>query len=869
MPAEEVLTRLSTNSAAGLSEKEAGRRKARQKEGSLWQLSDASGSRIPFGEFFDLAAILLAVTAAVAALFDRGVDAVLICILLVVSSVFRAALYLLAQRVFSGNAKRNMPQTAVLRAGKVRSVPADHVAVGDILLLSAGDTVPCDARILSGSADVMEAFLEEQPVRRHKSGEGILSSETPCEARSNIVFASTTVLRGSVRAVVFAVGESTYAYARRGYIPLRDEKELQIVKRLSARCRTVSLIMLAAVVVLTFIGLLSGDAGEADRLFLSSLAVATASLSEFMCVIAMAILASSVRCLERDTGGRCVIKNADSVENAALADTVVIAHEGLLSTEEWYISSWSYQGKVGLAGPTDPLPDAATELLQMLRLCCGLTGTPADAAGVYADVPGRVFRTVRHLCERYADRLPTAHPPVADVKCTEKLCTVLLGEGQNLQVYVCGELRDVLECCSENCSGGSVVGMTVDERARLLKFEEGYRLRGIKTLAVARRNSPCSDLSRLSTVQNKMIFCGFVTAQTAWDRDLPQYVNLSRESGMRSAIFAKDSAQALHLAKHIGFEDANRSVKACSAEVFAALWREEGKNPIILSDLKPEEKTEVLACIRDSGARIMYVGDSLSDMAHFREADVCMAVNRRDPHTPGCILRAADACADTGSDRADEGHTPLTYALQMMMYCRNAMVNVQGMMEYLLFTQVLRLVMLITSVFFGSVLLSPVRLLIWGLLLDFIAVLTFSFRKNNPQKLPEKQAASRTRAAMSDVLFPCLRGVFCGLFIACVPLFLRLIGVDTAMLSMEYIAYMGAVLVSFAAAFGDLRDWLASVREVRYGAVFGVYLFLAVLVLLVTGASSGIVLTSGLLSAIGIALLPSAFVMLINTVLHK
>ena len=45
-------------------------------------------------------------------------------------------------------------QAIVVRDGKQASVPAAHIVVGDLVMLSVGDRVPADMRIVQMSSDL-------------------------------------------------------------------------------------------------------------------------------------------------------------------------------------------------------------------------------------------------------------------------------------------------------------------------------------------------------------------------------------------------------------------------------------------------------------------------------------------------------------------------------------------------------------------------------------------------------------------------------------------------------------------------------------------------------------------------------------------
>ena len=94
-----------------------------------------------------------------------------------------------------------------LREGTAKEVRAERIVPGDLMLLSEGDKVPADARLIeSNRLMVNNASLtgeSDAKPRNHEIFEGDYF-ESP-----NIVFAGTHVMSGSGKAVAFATGMST------------------------------------------------------------------------------------------------------------------------------------------------------------------------------------------------------------------------------------------------------------------------------------------------------------------------------------------------------------------------------------------------------------------------------------------------------------------------------------------------------------------------------------------------------------------------------------------------------------------------------------------------------------------------------------
>lgn len=88
-------------------------------------------------------------------------------------------------------------QAHVLREGKICTIPITEIALGDIVILKAGDQIACDGTIVSGSVECSEAMLTgESDAIEKKTGNSVLSG--------------SFVIAGTAHMEVTKVGNQTY-----------------------------------------------------------------------------------------------------------------------------------------------------------------------------------------------------------------------------------------------------------------------------------------------------------------------------------------------------------------------------------------------------------------------------------------------------------------------------------------------------------------------------------------------------------------------------------------------------------------------------------------------------------------------------------
>ena len=105
-----------------------------------------------------------------------------------------------SKKVLDHLALIHQEQELVLRNGKEETIPITQIVQGDLLILRAGDQIPCDGQIVEGSIECSEAML---------TGE----SDSIEKEVGNRVLSGSFVISGKAMMQVEQVGEDTYIHS--------------------------------------------------------------------------------------------------------------------------------------------------------------------------------------------------------------------------------------------------------------------------------------------------------------------------------------------------------------------------------------------------------------------------------------------------------------------------------------------------------------------------------------------------------------------------------------------------------------------------------------------------------------------------------
>ncbi|KAJ3285625.1 hypothetical protein HK104_009401 [Borealophlyctis nickersoniae] len=125
-----------------------------------------------------------------------------------ISATFYAMVDWRASKIMKSMQNVLANEAHVTRDGVLKTIPAADVVVGDLISLRIGQRLPADARLVEASTDLAFDRMLLTGESEHVPGTIEPTDVNPLETR-NLAFASTFVVRGCGKGVVFAIGDQT------------------------------------------------------------------------------------------------------------------------------------------------------------------------------------------------------------------------------------------------------------------------------------------------------------------------------------------------------------------------------------------------------------------------------------------------------------------------------------------------------------------------------------------------------------------------------------------------------------------------------------------------------------------------------------
>ena len=231
---------------------------------------------------------------------------------------------------------------------KTRPLHARDLVPGDILILAEGDNVSADARVVEEyGLRVNNATLTGEAVPARKTADPSLLSGTSDLERPNLIFAGTTVVSGTGRAVVYATGMLTQ-FGRIAHLTQTVQDEpTQFHQELGQLSKTTTWVALGIGAIVAAVGFFQLQMGISE-LILLSLGIVVAAIPEGLQATLTLSLAMAVQRLAQRG---ILAKKLSIVETLGSVSVICTDKSGTLTENQMTVREiWVARQKIKVSG---------------------------------------------------------------------------------------------------------------------------------------------------------------------------------------------------------------------------------------------------------------------------------------------------------------------------------------------------------------------------------------------------------------------------------------------------------------------------------------------------------------------------------------
>ena len=585
----------------GLSAEEAGARLERFGPNLFRARQERSLLRQYLSRFGNPLVIILLVASAVSAFTGEVADFLIIACIVLLSVTLDFVQEHRANAAAEKLRQSVSVRASVLRDGQTREIAVAEVVPGDVVLLSAGDLVPADARVLEArDFFVKQALLTGEPYPVEKRAETPPATAVELAEAGNAVFMGTSVISGSARVLVVETGTRTAIGAiadsvTRAAAPTSFE----------LGTRQFGLLIMRLTMLLVLFVLLVNAAFHRPLLesFLFAVALAVGLTPELLpMVVSVTLSRGALRMARKQT----IVKRLSAIQDLGSMDVLCTDKTGTLT-----------EASIRLERQVDCRGQPSERVLELAYLNSFFeTGlkSPLDEAILARPVGTGAWRKI--------DEVP--------FDFERRRVSVLIDDGTSRWLVVKGAPDDVIGLCTQYESGPEALARPMDESARAAVHDQYRALEqdGLRVLGIAWRPVATDHPHAVVGDEAQLVLAGFAAFLDPPKASAAPALAALAESGVAIKIVTGDSDLVTrHVCRQLGVPVAGllTGKEIDQLDDHALCARVEAAN--LFCRVNPAQKERVIRALRARGHVVGYLGDGINDAPSLHAADVGLSVD--------------------------------------------------------------------------------------------------------------------------------------------------------------------------------------------------------------------------------------------------
>ncbi len=499
----------------------------------------------------------------------------------------------------------------VIREGIEKEILAREVVPGDLILLTEGDKVPADLRLIeTTSLMVNNAPLtgesEPQPMDSSPYNGDLIQSK-------NILFAGTSIISGSGKGVVFATGMRTEfgriaqltGTVTSGLSPLQKE----IIKI----TRIIAVIATAMGVIFFIIGHFIGRTFWENFLFAVGIIVANVP-EGLLPTVTLSLAMGSQRMAKR----KALIKTLTSVETLGAVSVICTDKTGTLTQNKMSVK------KIVSFDESEKMENQPS-ILTVALLCNNTKEIEGDLKGDPTEIAlyKAAVTSIGHLDSKRIKEFP--------FDSDRKRMSTINALHNKTFVLTKGAPESIFSVCSHCIINGEFLNFDTSIMERMSSLYHSLMDEGLRVLAFAYKEIKSNkDIILAEDAERDMVFLGFIGLEDPPRPEVPEAIRKCREAGIRIIMITGDSSRTAYaIAKEVGLVkgepviiEGSEFLRMSDDGLRDILSKEE----VIFSRMTPKYKLRVVNILKEEGERVAVTGDGVNDAPALKRADIGIAM---------------------------------------------------------------------------------------------------------------------------------------------------------------------------------------------------------------------------------------------------
>ena len=720
------------SSMEGLSEEEAAARLKRDGPNKLKEGEKESLLKKFLGELKDpmtVVLIIAAVVSAVTAIYagESLTDTIIILAVVLINACLGVYQESKAEAAIEALQQVAAATAKVIRGGHQKTIHAEEVVKGDLLILEAGDAVPADARIVEcASMKTQEAALTGESTDVEKRSEALEAAENGDVSlgdRKNMVYMGSIVTYGRGHAVVTGTGMDTEMGNIADALTNAKDEETPLQIKLNELSRKLSAMILVICAFIFIVNLVRNGGKAILDTFMIAVSLAVAAIPEGLSAVVTVLLSIGVTKMSKN---HAIIRKLTAVETLGCTQIICSDKTGTLT-----------QNKMTVVRKVTEDPKL---LMTAMALCSDAELEEGEAVGEATEcaLVNEAFRNGMPKQELAAELPRVDEAPFDSLR---KMMTTLhrAAAGHGFVQYTKGAPDEVLRRCTKIWKNGQAEPMTAEDRAQILNENKEMADQALRVLGAAQRvyeERPAGNDAELLEQDLTWIgMCGMIDPIRPEVKDA---IGKCRSAGIRPIMITgdhKDTATAI--ARELGILQPGQSA-VTGAELDAIpddVFAHDVRRYSVYARVQPENKVRIVNAWQDLGMVTAMTGDGVNDAPSIKSADigVGMGITGTDVTKSVADMILTDDNFATIVSAVSEG--------------RRIYDNIRKAIQFLLSANLAEVLAVFSATLMGFTILKPVHILWINLITDTMPAIALGMEE------AEKDVMSRPPRQRKESIF--------------------------------------------------------------------------------------------------------------------
>ncbi|MVW71726.1 magnesium-translocating P-type ATPase [Bordetella sp. 15P40C-2] len=486
-------------------------------------------------------------------------------------------------------------------------VPLKLLVPGDVIVLSAGDMIPADCRLLNAKdLFVAQAAMtgESMPVEKF-ANQRDKKANNPLEL-DNIVFMGTNVVSGSATALVLGTGNATYFGALASRVTTTDRAPTSFQSGVNKVSWLLIRFMLVMAPLVLFInGFTKGDWMEA---LLFALSIAVGLTPEMLPMIVTSTLAKGAVVLSRK---RVIVKRLDAIQNFGAMDVLCTDKTGTLT-----------QDKICLSRHVDVWGETSDEVLNMAYLNSyyqtGLKNLLDVAVLEHVEVHQELNPVLNY---RKVDEVP--------FDFNRRRMSVVVSEREDHHELICkGAVEEVLSVCTHVRHGDKVEALTPALLDGIRQVTASFNEEGLRVVAVAMKEVPPTQETYGVADERELTLIGYIAFLDPPKESTAPALRALAEHGVAVKVLTGDNELVTaKICREVGLVTRGVLLGSDIEDMSDKVLAEAVESHNVFARLTPAHKERIVRLLKANGHVVGFMGDGINDAPALRTADIGISVD--------------------------------------------------------------------------------------------------------------------------------------------------------------------------------------------------------------------------------------------------